>query len=400
MLAEFVTALQALVVATVLPQVARNLNGYALYGYAFSGYLAAQFILTPFAGAWADRLGLRRVLLLTYPVLVLGLAFSGSAPTMGVFVAARIVEGAAGGMDSVIALSSIAKIFPEEQRSRILALLSTMWVVPAVIGPAAGALIAQTIGWRWAFYAFIPLVALSAALVIPNVRETSTTDSHPMDAVKLLFSRSVLLAKRGLPAGIAAVFFLFASFFGADAFLPLYLTHERGQPLIIGGLAVMLAALGWSLSSLAVPRLRGSFSTSALVFAAALLLIGGCAALVVSAIAPIPVAAVLASWILGGAGIGVSYTTIFSDVFEDAQAGREATVTSTALMSAMLGMVLGTGLGGLALTLARNAGRPIGTGILGAFCIALAAALALAAMSRNVGKAPLRTPEGRDTLPL
>lgn len=383
MLAEFVTALQALVVATVLPQVARNLHGYSEYGYAFSGYLAAQFVMTPFAGAWADRFGVRRILLFTYPMLAFGLAFSGSAPTMAVFVAARVVEGAAGGMDAAVAFSTVAKVFPEDQRSRILAMFSTMWVIPAVVGPMAGALIAQAVGWRWAFYLFIPLVAISAALVIPNVGDTPAGESHPIDAVKLLFSRGVLRARRGLPAGIAAVFFLFAAFFGAHAFVPLYLTHERGQPLIVGGAAVMLSALGWSLSSLMVPHLRSRFSTSALVYASAVLLLAGCTVLVAATIVPVFVIAVLACWVLGGAGIGIGYTTIFSDVFQNAEGGREGVVTSAALMAALLGMVFGTGLGGLALTIAQRAGNSIDEGLTGAFAVALACAAGLFAVANR-----------------
>src|SRR5579884_192882 len=319
MLGEFVTALQALVVATVLPQVARNLNGFSFYGFAFSGYLVAQFIMTPLVGAWTDRFGVRRILLVCYPMIAVGLAFSGSATTMGIFIAARIVEGAAAGMDAVVAFSTVAKVFPEEQRSRILALFSSMWALPSVIGPMAGALIATQSGWRWAFYMFIPLIALSAALVLPNIRDTPGSESNPLDSVRLLFSKDVLFARQGLPAGVAAFFLLFAAFFGADAFVPLYLTHERNQPLLIGGTAVMLSALGWSFSSMLVPALRRRCSTGVLVFAAGMLLIAGCAALVAATIVPIHLAVLLACWTLGGAGIGIAYTTIFSDVFEDAQ---------------------------------------------------------------------------------
>lgn len=393
MLAEFVTALQALVVATVLPQVARNLNGYTLYGYAFSGYLAAQFIITPFAGAWADRFGVRRVLIFTYPLIALGLTFSGSALTMPMFVAARVIEGAAGGMDAAIGFSTVAKAFPEEHRSRMLALFSTMWAVPAVVGPTLGAFIAQTFSWRWAFYIFIPLVALSAALVIPNVTDTPGGESHPLDAVRMLFSRRVVFAQRGLPAGIAAFFFLFAAFFGADGFVPLYLTHERGQQLIVGGIAVMLSALGWSISSIAVPRLRAKFSTGTIVSIAAVLLLAGCATLVTGTIVALPVVLLLACWAIGGAGIGVGYTVLFSDVFEQAEGGREGTVTSTALMAALLGMVAGTGAGGLWMTISQRAGYPIGAGVLGAFCVALFSAIALLSIANRCGDGEGGRPE-------
>lgn len=392
MLAEFITALQALVVATVLPQVARSLHGYAFYGYAFSGYLIAQFAMTPIAGAWVDRFGVRRLLLVAYPMVALGLAVSGSATTMGMFIAARVVEGAAAGIDSVVAFSAVAKLFPEEQRSRIVALFSTMWAVPAVAGPVAGAIIAQTLGWRWAFYLFIPLIALSAALVVPNVKNTTTSESHPMEAVKILFSRAIIFARPGLPAGIAAFFFVFAAFFGADGFIPLYLTHERREPLIVGGFAVMLSALGWSMASIAVPRLRNIFSTNVLVFAAAALLIAGSAALVIATIVPLAIPLILLCWTLGGVGIGIAYNTILSEIFERAEGGREGEISSVALMAALMGMVLGTGLGGIALTVAQHNGYSISAGLTGAFGVSLLCAVGLLAISsRQTAAEPLPT---------
>jgi predicted MFS family arabinose efflux permease len=289
---------------------------------------------------------------------------------MAIFIAARAVEGAAGGMDAVIALGTVAKVFPARQRARILALFSTMWALPAVVGPAAGAFIADTIGWRWAFYAFIPLVALSAVLVLLNLRDTPTSESQPMDAIKVL-------AQPGLSAAIAAFFFVFSAFFGADGFVPLYLTHERHQPLIIGGFSVMLAALGWTFAGMAVPRLRSNLSTAALVSIAGVFLIAGCSVLTFATVVPIHIAIVLAFWMLGGAGIGVAYTTIFADVFERAESGREGAVTSSALMAALLGMVFGTGFGGLALTVAQRLGYSIGAGLLGAFGFALLSAMGL-----------------------
>jgi MFS family permease len=199
----------------------------------------------------------------------------------------------------------------------------------------------------------------------------------------MLFSRAVWTAQRGLPAGIAAFFLLFAAFFGADGFVPLYLTHERGQPLIVGGLAIMLSALGWSFSGVAVPRLRAGFSTNTLVFASGGLLACGCAALTVATFVRIPLAIVFVCWTMGGAGIGIGYTTLFSDVFETEQGGREGTVTSTALMAALLGMVFGTGLGGLALTVTQHAGYSIDAGLAGAFAVALICAIALISVANR-----------------
>jgi MFS family permease len=145
----------------------------------------------------------------------------------------------------------------------------------------------------------------------------------------------------------------------------------------------MLAALGWSLTSFAVPPLRERFSTSALVFAAALLLVVGCGALVTATIVPLFIPVIFLCWIWGGAGIGIAYTTIFSDVFEGAEGGREGATTSTALMAALLGMVFGTGAGGVALTLAQHSGFTIDAGLTAAFGVALACAIALGCIANR-----------------
>src|SRR6266550_3460575 len=101
----------------------------------------------------------------------LGLVIASVAPSMAVVVAGRFVQGCGGGALYVVSVAAIAKAYPESLRPRVFALLTSMWILPGVIGPPIGALIASTIGWRWAFVLPVPVVALCLAMILPPMKE-------------------------------------------------------------------------------------------------------------------------------------------------------------------------------------------------------------------------------------
>ena len=82
---------------------------------------------------------------------------------MLVLVIARFVQGIGGGGLYVVSLATVAKTYPERIRPRVMALLASMWILPGLLGPSVGALIAETVGWRWAFVAPLPLIALAVS---------------------------------------------------------------------------------------------------------------------------------------------------------------------------------------------------------------------------------------------
>ncbi|MGZ3541793.1 MAG: MFS transporter [Vulcanimicrobiaceae bacterium] len=366
LLAEFVSAAQALVVATILPRVASDLHGIPLYGFTFSGYLVVSFIFTALAGDWADRFGPRRVLAFAYPLLAAGLIVSAAAPSMGVLILGRAIEGAGGGLDYVSTLGAIGKVFDDRQRTRMLALMSTMWVVPSLIGPTLGAFITETLGWRWVFWIFVPLVAVSAFLVLPALGEQAPQPRH---------SRTVV--PRTLWPAIVAFFLLLAAFFGADSFAPLMLTHVRGAPLWIGGLCVTLAALGWAIGSNIVPRMQESISRATIVRIGAASIAIGAILLAVTALSAVPIAVALIGWTIGGIGIGLAYTTLSAGALEAAPDGSEGRVSSATMMSGILGMAIATAAGGEFISAVERSGLPLSTGVAAAFCVAAACAVGL-----------------------
>src|SRR5688572_8578027 len=93
----FLGAFESLAVTTIMPTIARELDGEALYSLAFSGTLAASVIGMVVAGRLADDAGPVRPLLIALVVFVAGLALSGTALTMEAFVIGRVLQGLGNG---------------------------------------------------------------------------------------------------------------------------------------------------------------------------------------------------------------------------------------------------------------------------------------------------------------
>lgn len=85
---------------------------------------------------------------------------------MAVLVAGRAVQGLGAGFVPTVAYVAISRGYPERCRPRMFAVLSTAWVVPGLVGPAVAALVATTVGWRWAFLGLIPLVMVAGSLAV------------------------------------------------------------------------------------------------------------------------------------------------------------------------------------------------------------------------------------------
>jgi MFS family permease len=386
LVSEFVAATQGLVIAAIMPRVVAELHGLNEYALAFGSFYAAFFVFLPFAGPWADRYGLRRVLAVALMLLGGGLALVAVAPNMTFFVGARFVEGIGDGLDYAVSFAAVAKSFPEHLRARMLSLNTTMWVVPGLVAPALGAFVATTVGWRWAFAGLIPMVAFAAVLILPAIdSEASRQRGDPFAALRILFSRATLTAQPGLHAALAAFALLHAAFFGADAYVALMLTSVRGLSLEAASLCITLAVLGWSCAALLAPTLeRRSGLRWVVVTGAAGSMLGSAMLMTVALGAPVWIA--FAAWFTGGAGIGLGYPTLSAAMFDAATEGREGSVSSATACAALTGLLLGTLLCGAPVTLAAQKGAPLSVALAATFGIATLFAIPLAAIASRVSR--------------
>jgi MFS family permease len=425
---EALVAIEILIVATILPAVQRDLHGLQLYGWTFTALTLASFAAVPIAGRLTDRLGPRSVLGAAIGIYGVGLAMAATAPTMLVLVIARFVQGIGGGGLYVVSLATVAKTYPERIRPRVMALLASMWILPGLLGPPIGAVIAETVGWRWAFVAPLPLIAFAALLVMPALRGISVSEEESrlpvVASLALMVGVGVLLgglthlsvwsiplvvvglavtipalhritppgtltARRGIPAASAAAFLASAAFFATDGFVTLMLTETRGLSVGIAGIVLTASAVAWATGTWWQSRAIGRLGARRLVAGGAALIAVG-AALVAVGLLNVPVVIPYVGWAIGSVGMGIVWPTIPLSVMGEAEAGREAGELSSTILMDYLGVGIGAGLGGASVALADAGTLTIEGGLAGAFGIAIVAAVLLVLVSRrlpeNVGR--------------
>jgi EmrB/QacA subfamily drug resistance transporter len=198
--ASFMTLLDVSIVNVALPSIERGLGASAMSAqWIVSGYaLAFGLALVP-AGRLGDTLGRRRMFLIALSAFVVTSALSGAAPTAGLLIAARLLQGVAGGMLLPQSSGLIQELFSGAERGRAFGFLGAMVGVATAAGPVIGGLILSTFtgpdGWRWVFYVNLPigLVALAlAARLLPAATGSGRRGVH-LDLVgSLLLGGGVL----------------------------------------------------------------------------------------------------------------------------------------------------------------------------------------------------------------
>jgi MFS family permease len=179
----FLAAFESLAVTTVMPVVAADLDGQALYSLAFSATVAAGIVGTVAAGAWADRRGPTVPLIGAIAVFTAGLVVAGTARSMQIFVAGRFLQGLGAGAQTVALYVVIAKVYPARLHTRLFGAFAAAWVLPSLVGPFAAGLVAEAFSWHWVFLGVAgllfaagsyPLVFLvgtvTAAVAVPIAR--------------------------------------------------------------------------------------------------------------------------------------------------------------------------------------------------------------------------------------
>jgi len=160
----FLASTNLTVVGTALPRIIAELDGFALYAWAFTGFTLASTVTTPIYGRLSDVHGRKPVLMFGVVLFSLASVAAGFSRSMPELVAWRVVQGIGGGALMSMAFAVIADIFPPRERSTYQGLSGIVWGASSVVGPVVGGLITDLLGWRWVFFVNVPIAV--AALVV------------------------------------------------------------------------------------------------------------------------------------------------------------------------------------------------------------------------------------------
>ncbi|MBG0812987.1 MFS transporter [Planomonospora sp. ID82291] len=392
-------AFEGMSIGAIMPDVSEDLDALDLYGMSFSAFLIAGLFANVAAGLWSDRRGHAVPFLLGVALFVAGMVMAGAAGSKEVFIAARAVQGLGGGAVIVAIYVMIVRVYPPEARPRVFAGLSSAWVLPALVGPGLGGLIADTAGWRWVFYGIVPLVVPALVMLLPALRggdgdvpepgtgprsrpvrmtvaalmtavgggtllygvERLDTDPLPGGVVTAaglallaaglprLLPAKALRFGRGLPTTVMMRGVLASAFFGVNAFIPLVLKEEFGFSTTQAGVALTIGALGWSGGSYL--QTRREFDRPTLVRIGATAVTAGIL-LTLLALVPGMTGWIMApAWMVAGFGMGIGTTSVSITTMRQSPDDEQGANSAALQVVDTLGGALTIGFGGVLVNL-------------------------------------------------
>ena len=131
-----------------------------------AAYLLAITTLIVGIGRLGDSFGRRRLLLAGIALFTLASALRGAAPTLGLLVAARALQGAGAAAMLALTVAMVGETVPKASMGSAMGLLGTMSAVGTALGPSLGGVLIATFGWRALFLANLPLGLLAFLLAL------------------------------------------------------------------------------------------------------------------------------------------------------------------------------------------------------------------------------------------
>ena len=187
-LATFVSILDTTIVNVAIPHIAGAFAASPNEGtWAITSYAVAEAFTVPLSGWLAARFGVVRMFLFAIIGFTLFSALCGMATSLQMLVVFRVLQGLAGGPLMPMAQTLILRIAPPKQVEMAMGLWMMTTILAPIAGPILGGMLADGIGWRWAFYINIPVCVICGlwAWRLLRTRETQIL-RQPIDYIGMI----------------------------------------------------------------------------------------------------------------------------------------------------------------------------------------------------------------------
>lgn len=308
LIAVFLAAFEAVVVATAAPIIVQSLHQFELMSWIFSAYLLTSAMSTPIYGKLADLYGRKQMILIGISIFLVGSTLAGLAQSMIQLIAFRAVQGLGSGAILTICFTMIGDIFTLEERSIVQGGISTMWGVAGLVGPLLGGFLIEYLSWHWIFFINIPfglicmyilyryvqeqrpvkkpsvdylgaaLLSVAIALFLLAVMNSAGSVFHAwlLGIVSVVLLGIFYIYEKKVPEPIVPLFIVHrdmiivnAITFGSSLiliantiYLTLYIQSVLGYSAIIAGMSMAGTSLTWFFTSTALARLMTRYRTN------------------------------------------------------------------------------------------------------------------------------------------
>jgi len=157
MLAMFLASLDQTIVATAIPRIMADLDGFDRVTWVSSAYIVASTSVVLITGAVSDVYGRKWLFVAGIAVFLLGSVLAAMSPSMNALIISRGVQGLGGGMIFALSFVTIGDLFPPSERAKYQGIIAAMFGISSVLGPTLGGFITDQFSWEWIFLVNIPL---------------------------------------------------------------------------------------------------------------------------------------------------------------------------------------------------------------------------------------------------
>lgn len=395
----FLHATNETMVATIMPAMVRDLAGVEMVGWSLAIYELGAIVAGAAAGRMVSYIALRTNMAVAALIFALGAAICATAPSMPIFLTGRLVEGFGGGALVSLAFVSVERLFPPKIWPQLFGIMSVVWGVAAFSGPLVGALVSESLNWRWAFGLFAGLgvgMALTTFLVLTSPQATTRAGSaeklppFPVAVLVVLGLSVIAIASAGinvaplrssllLAAGIAGLAFFFwldrrnraAHLFPDGLFNwntamgsgmimvsalslatcslavygPLLLSTLHNLPVLTAGWIIATESIAWSITAILVANLPSRHERSAILLGAILIAAG--VAGFAYAIPNGSLWLIFGCAAMQGGGFGVAWPFVTRLIVAAAPQGQSTIASSAVPTMQRIGYAIGSALTGI-----------------------------------------------------
>src|SRR4051794_38835822 len=176
-MSQLMIVLDVSIVNVALPDVAKALHvsGAQDLSWIVTGYTLTFGGFLLLGGKLADRLGRRRIFIAGASLFAVASLLGGLTGSLGLLIAARLIQGLGGALMAPAALSMLTVVFAEgRERNRALGVWAAISAGGAAIGLIVGGVLTEYASWRWVLFVNVPVAALAvlgAFRVLPESRD-------------------------------------------------------------------------------------------------------------------------------------------------------------------------------------------------------------------------------------
>lgn len=200
-------AINLYLATTLLPSVVREIGGIDYYAWNTSLFVVGSILGSALCAYCLRRIGCRMAYLLAAAVFAAGCLGCAAASAMPAFIAGRFAQGLGGGLLLALPYALIHLLFAPALWPRAMALVSGMWGVATLLGPALGGAFAELGIWRAAFASLAPIALLFAGMALPllpaQVRTRSVATALPAMQLTLLSAAVLVISMASVVASVA-----------------------------------------------------------------------------------------------------------------------------------------------------------------------------------------------------